>query len=192
MTRDPNHGANAVALLAPHDESFATEDRNRSAFVRASALALMAVPAIVAIGFAAIGQGFRVAIVAPIAVVGYLGWRLVGVSNVQAGFRVWIYGTWFCVLICAILVNGVASPVIAGLAVVLIFAGWLTGKRSVIVLTAATPPALFVLAYAHAASWPLPLPGRGDALLSRFDTVGRHGGSRDARLLCGRNLASAG
>jgi signal transduction histidine kinase len=157
MTADQNFAGTAPALLAPTSNGFEVADRYRAAFIRTSAIVLTLAPAVISVALAAIGQGFRAVLAAPVAAVGYAGWRLIRAGKVQAGFRVFVYGSWFCVILSATMVNGIDGPVVAAIALILAVAGCLTDKRSALALTAATPPVLFVLAYAQWAGWPLPV-----------------------------------
>lgn len=78
----------------------------------------------------------------------HLGYRRAALSTL-------VYGAWICTVNGLVWTQGLTGTTFGALVVTLVFASWMAGPWASILLTAATPPILFLMAYLEVNGWPI-------------------------------------
>lgn len=130
-------------------------DWNQLAFATTVSILLIAGAAIVAVLVLVAGQPERLRSVLPPLVVGLVGWILLRNGKVKLTRQILVFGVWASAVNALVWTHGLTGTTIGLLVLALAFAGWLAGPTPAMILTAATPPVLFLLAYLEVTGWPL-------------------------------------
>jgi len=149
----PDKGRDQGVFLQPPDAVW--YDRHQVAFATTLAILLIAGPAVVSVAILAAGEPERLLGTLPFALVGVAGLILLRRDAVRLAFQVLAYGIWACAVNALFWTQGLTGTTFGALVIVLAFAGWLAGATAAFVLTAATPPVLFLFAYLEASGWPV-------------------------------------
>jgi PAS domain S-box-containing protein len=140
-------------LLQPLDS--ASYDRGQVAFAKTLSILLIAGPIVMAAILLAAGEPDRLRGTIPFAVFGMVGLVLLRRGTARLAFQILVYGIWACAVNALFWSHGLTGTTFGGLVIVLAFAGWLAGPTAAIILTAATPPLLFLLAHLEVTGWPI-------------------------------------
>jgi PAS domain S-box-containing protein len=130
-------------------------DRHQVRFATALAILMIAGPAVVAAIFLASGELERLRGTLPFIAVGGVGWTLLQQGRVRLAMQFLVYAIWVCAVNALLWTHGLTGTTIGAMVVTLAFAGWLAGPTAAIILTAATPPVFYLLAYLDMSGWPI-------------------------------------
>jgi PAS domain S-box-containing protein len=151
-------------------------DPYQVAFAKTLAILLIAGPVLIGGILLAAGEPERLLGTLPFAPVGVASALLLRWSRFQLAFQVLVYGIWACAVNALFWTHGLTGTTLGVIVIALAIAGWLSGPVSAIVLTAATPPVLFLLAWLEMSGWPISIgatiPPYQRALVYSFTALG--------------------
>ncbi len=148
---EPRQDQDEMLLLA----DYGWYDRYQLRLVNVLTILLVAGPLTMIAVLLAAGELERLWGTIPFEVLGLAVWILMYRKMVRLAFQVLVYGCWACAINALLVTHGLTGTTTGLLVVTLAFAGWLVGPTAAIILTAATPPVLYLIAYLEVTGWPI-------------------------------------
>ena len=145
-------------------ESARAGDPYQLAFVRFFGWLQIAGAAAVGAVWAVLGRMAQIAPLAAFVVTGTVTLLLLARGRERAAALVATCGAWAAILLNMGLFNGVEGPGLSLVIALLVISAWTCGPRAALLLTIATPPVVFAMAWAERAGLPWPRVAEGPPL----------------------------
>ena len=135
------------------------QDRNRVAFATLTAILLTIGSVVYILVLLLAGEPNRLFGAVPFTVVGLAVWILLRRRQTRLAFQLLVLGGWGCSVFALVMTQGLRGTTIGILMLVLALAAWLSGPITTTLITLATPPTFYLLAYYETTGWPISIGG---------------------------------
>ena len=134
---------------------FDGQDRNRVAFATLTTILLLIGSSIYIAFLLAAGEPTRLYGTVPFTVIGVMAWILLQSDRSILAFHCLSIGGWACSVFALVMTQGLTGTTVGIMMLVLVLATWLSGPLRGSLLTLASPPVFYALAYLEVSGWPI-------------------------------------